>query len=211
MGRPKSKLSYLRILLCYLLLIIFLHSCADVTNPSNIAFDETETGSLYSSDMELKTITLKPNEIEDIFPNTTYAIEQPVSNGSMVGLRITYPTRVIEHTSAFVEGFSTAVYLYNDKKSASEAFDTISQNHNSEPISLLKISSQAGYFSQQSIAPGGELTGSSEYIILIVESNALLEIVIRSDEDINADQIENVASQALAKLKAHSQDGSLSQ
>lgn len=190
-----------------ILAIISVQSSCNSPNQGNGNFPverNTDIGLSFPLDIDLSGLFLTPGDMTDFFENTSYSIQQAFEDDVHQGLSITYPTRVLDHTSAFVEGFSTQIKIFTKISYAEDKFNETIKNQRSQPIEQIEPVGNIVFFIQQTISAEGFEVDSFEHLIIIQQENAYIMATIRSSVEINSDRLRELAillSNRLAKTR----------
>ena len=179
----------------------------------NVAMQSRQSGSgqpiksdaseapLVRMDLDLRQVVLGPNDVTDLFPATTYSIEQPISREGLRGLTITYPTRIIEHTSAFAEGFATRIEIFSDVSKATQAFESaITQQHGNTLGEIEKVGETTRAFAGKALTPEGFETGSFEHVALFRQRNVVVNITLRTPVEVRGTRLGELAKVIQSRL-----------
>ncbi len=140
---------------------------------------KTDIGLSFPLDTDLSGLSLTPGDISDLFENTSYSIQQAFGDDIHQGLSITYPTLVLEHTTAFAEGFSTQISIFSKISDAKEKFNETIENQRSQPVEQIQPDGNIVFFIQQTITSEGFEVDSFEHLILIQQENVFIVATIR--------------------------------
>jgi hypothetical protein len=155
---------------------------------------------LVEQDYDLKKVILLPDDLKDLFPGTSYSIQQPIGGPTMRGLQATYPTQTLEHTSAFVEGFESRVEIYGDANQAAQAY---SQAIAQQRGTVLDIGEQ-GDASRAVMGEATTLDGQDldklEYLVTLRQQNALILLTFRTSNRIAPERLSKAAATVLSRL-----------
>jgi hypothetical protein len=156
---------------------------------------------LVRMDLDLKQVVLGPNDVTDLFPATTYSIEQPISREGLRGLTVTYPTRIIEHSSAFAEGFATRIEIFSDVSKATQAFESaITQQHGNTLEEIEKVGETTRAFAGKALTPEGFETGSFEHVALFRQRNVVVTITLRTPVEVRGTRLGELAKVIQSRL-----------
>jgi len=162
--------------------------------------DPTETAFAMLT-FDFTPIVLTPNDVADLFPVTTYSIQQQLKGPGMQGVTVIYPTRVVEHTSAFAEGFATQIKVFADEDRTVRAFDTaVAQQDFDNILALEALGDTSRGFQGKSISPEGYELGSTEYVALIRQRNILVTITLRRNIPVPITRLSELSKLVLSRL-----------
>jgi len=139
---------------------------------------------------------LTPDDMSDLFV-TSYGITQPYGRDGMRGIQVTYPTKAIEHTSAFAEGFETRIEVYDKFADLIEAYYATIEEQAGDLFEMDSVGDESRAFRVISEVPG---TGVF-YVVIARRANALVIITIKPPEGgIQAATLERVANTVVKRL-----------
>jgi len=149
---------------------------------------------LFGDDFDPAQAVLAADDMSDLF-NTTYNIAQPYHRNGMRGVQVVYPTRVIEHTSGFVEGFATQIEIYDQFADAVEAYRAAVADRDGETLEMEMMGDESRAFKTLS-----DMQGIYVWEVIIRKSNALAIIMIKSPEPVQAAMLEQIAGTVVGRL-----------
>lgn len=152
------------------------------------------------SDIDFASIALAPGDMTDLFPGTSYSIQQ--ANGSAIvrGLTVTYPTKVVEHISAFAEGFETRIQVFADATKASQFYQSSTTQQKGTRLETEKLGDASSAFTQKVTSPEGYEIGSTEYMLVFQKQNAVVMITIRTLAQVPSTRLTELANVVLRRL-----------
>lgn len=184
---------------------MFLNACTSA--PPTPAPTSTPAPTMSATDMAQLGITvdmnrgiLTPADVSDLFPSTTYSITQPIGSPDMRGLTVTYPTQVIEHTSAFAQGFSTRIEVYRNVDTASQAFGAATKQQQTPPLDVAQVGDALQAFSGRTLNAEGYEVGSTEFVTLARKQNIVVKITIRTDRPVTTTRLAELTQLVLDRL-----------
>lgn len=151
-------------------------------------------------DSDLNQAILTPEDVADVFPEATYSISQPLEAPESRGLIVTYPTRVIEHTTAFAEGFSTRIELFTEVNQAAQSYDVAVAQQPGKPLAIETVGTVSRAFAGKVITGEGRELDQSEYVVLSRQENVFITLTIRTGEEVSADRLSQWAALVLSRL-----------
>lgn len=146
--------------------------------------------------IDLTMVALHSDDMDDLF-DITYSIAQPYQKTGMRGLDVTYPSRVIEHTSAFAEGYRTKIEIYDHFQKAVDAYDLLVAEQVGEVIDTNFVGELSNIFSK--IETDGVYTHA--YEIIVLKSNALVDITIKIERELPTDVLRQKTLLVLDRLE----------
>ena len=149
---------------------------------------------LFGEDFDPAQAVLAADDMSDLF-NTTYNIAQPYQRNGMRGVQVVYPTRVIEHTSGFVEGFATQIEIYDQFADAVEAYRAAVADRDGETLEMEMMGDESRAFKTLS-----DMQGIYVWEVIVRKSNALAIITIKSPEPVQAAMLERIAGTVVGRL-----------
>jgi hypothetical protein len=166
--------------------------------PTMPAVEETPVpGSIVEPDIDLEALVLRPGDMQPFFDHVTYAITQPYESESMWGLLVTYPTEILQHTTAFAEGFSTQVEMYKEYSQAVDMYYLKMKALEGERINLDDIADKGVAFV---LSPTLSELNKHEYTIIMRKGNVLITIEIRRAHPITEKDIKSISGQTIDKI-----------
>lgn len=151
---------------------------------------------------DLVGLALIPEDLSGIFSNTTYGVQQYYDQQDYFGVRVTYPTRVIPHTTAFAEGFYTELLLYDHQVDAQTAFETATSNHTGEKIPVAHVGDQIAAYKGEPLTSEGFELNSRQYSVFLLKGNLLASIVLRSPITISTNQLVDLAEKVNNRIES---------
>jgi hypothetical protein len=147
---------------------------------------------------------LTADDMSDQFA-TTYAITQAYQHEGMRAIQVTYPTAVLEHTSAFVEGFATQIEVYDDFAETVTAYRAIVASQTGEAFEMPTVGDESRAFvtasSAQVVVPSS-MPGvdNFSYVVIFRKANALAIITIKLPQQTSAATLERSANTVAGRL-----------
>jgi hypothetical protein len=163
--------------------------------------ESLRAGPLLGPEFDVTQAVLRPADMQDLFTTTSYSISQSNNSADKRGIIVTYPTEVMEHSSAFAQGFSTEVEVYSNLAAATEAYDQALAGapvHQSIDIGSWGDASQA--LTGDATNPLGETLGRREYFIVLRRQNAVVIVTIRRLQEVPASRLQDVVQLTMDRL-----------
>jgi hypothetical protein len=173
---------------------------ASTTTGSKVILTEPEDlptpQALLDAGFDPAQAALSPEDMSDLF-NASYGIIQPYERDGMRGIQVTYPTAAIDHTSAFAEGFSTQIEVYDRFVDAVRAFHTAVADQTGEPFQTVTQGDESYAFEAPSEIYG---QGKPVYVVIIRHANALAILAVKPSGPLQAEALERAASIIVSRL-----------
>jgi len=138
---------------------------------------------------------LTPDDMSDLFV-TSYGITQPYGHDGMRGIQVTYPTKAIEHTTAFAEGFETRIEVYDEFADLVETYYATIEEQAGDLFEVDSVGDDSRAFRVVSDVPG---TGVF-YVVIARRANALAIITVKPPDSMQARTLERIANTVIERL-----------
>jgi hypothetical protein len=176
--------------------VILMTACSAVPPDPISPTKASESGPPYhpsENPQALIPLTLSPDDVLGLFSSTTYGVQQYYDQPDYYGLSVTYPTRTIPHTTAFAEGFSTEIRVYDTKEEAEEAFHQLTREYPGEKIELDSDIANLAAFTDNPQTPEGFEINAIEYTIYILDGDLIAILTVRSSSAVSNQQLTRLA------------------
>lgn len=187
----------------HILALMWLSACS-TSSPSSIVTDEKGLKLPdYQENLDVSKALLNPDDVKDIFSNTSFSISQDLKNSVRVGYNAKYPTEQVEHTSEFSMGFFSQIEIYKAEKDSINSFLNLIEAQKSRKSEELKIKNLAdktvAYKDGILTSEGAELKGT-EYNVFIQGKSTLVTITLRTDKNVSTAELEKLGQLVLSRL-----------
>lgn len=179
-----------------------LAACSSAA-PSPSAIVATQPGATPASRADpagLAKLALTPEDMTGLFPNTTYNVEQFFNQPDHYGARVTYPTRIVPHTTALAEGFYSEIEVYDQPKDAGVAFENRVAGLSGQVITLTAADRSVAHRSRAMSSEGFEI-GTNQFTVILRKGRTIASIVIRTHNEVSEKQLENLAEVLAARIE----------
>ncbi len=156
---------------------------------------------------DLEKAVLGPQDMSDLF-EVSYSVAQPYERAGMRGLQVLYPSKAIQHTTGFAEGFSTRLEIYAETSGVVEAFRAAVGGQRGVPFAMPSLgdASQASLVVTdsrgQEVAPESPEASNFAYSVVVRRGNVLAIIAVRAPRSIPAERLAQAAETVLSRLQA---------
>ena len=161
-------------------------------------------------DPSLKLLTdmvLASEDMNDLF-QASFSITQPVQRPGMRGVQVTYPTKIIEHTSGFAAGFATSIEVYDTVDAAANAFKTAAANQRGQSVSTAPLGDESQVSlvvtnkQRQEVMSDAADADIFAYDVLARKERGLVLVTIKASQAVAPERLEKAANAVLSKLGA---------
>jgi len=149
---------------------------------------------------ELEPAVLTPPDVRDLFGSASFAIRQPADSADMQGLLVMYPTRSMDHTTAFAEGFATQIQVYKDVMKAALAYETFAAKQSGKVIEMGELGDASRAWEGKVLTPEGQQLDIPEYVAQVRQQNALVVVTIRTSQKVAPGRLGDLANLVLSRL-----------
>ncbi len=176
------------------------------SSPNKIEqINDLKTGQkLFNENLNLRNVPLGPEDVKDVFLESSFSIIQNLKDSRRYGIYALYPLEQLEHTSAFSKGYSTQIEIFRDITTASTSMDDfISEQMKKNLVSLQveNIGNKTVAYKGSIVTSSGEILDGNEYSIMILKKNLLVLIIFRTNGDISPTKLSEFGTLVLSRIE----------
>lgn len=156
---------------------------------------------------DLEKAVLSPEDMRDLF-EASYSVMQPYQRAGVRGLQVVYPTRAIEHTTGFAEGFSTQLEIYAETSDVVKGFNAAVAGQVGVPIEMSPLGDASRASLRVTDRRGQEVPAESPdahnfaYSVIARQGNVLAIVQIRAARAVPAERLAQAMELVLTRLRA---------
>lgn len=203
LGRSKSSVK--RLISYWFIAAIFGAMCLTACQGESSAYPNSYSDGinlpLIRLDIGLTQVALGPADVSDLFKGATYSISQSIMSPESQGIMVTYPTEFLPHTTAFAYGFLTRIEIFTNIDLAVKSYDITLTQQSGEALAIKLHGDASQAFVRTALTPEGADLNSTEYAVLFRDRNAVAIIILRTDEKVSPDRLNQLTELVLGRLR----------
>jgi hypothetical protein len=193
-SRNRANQSIGNCIFAVLLVVAYLTACT--SQPGKVTNTKP-----FKMDTDLAKVVIGPADVTDFFQGVTYSISQAIVSPQSRGVIVTYPTEFLAHTTAFAFGFQSRIEIFQNINQAVKSYGSFLAQQSGKPVAMNTLGDTSRAFSRPSQTPEGYTLDSTEYAVLFRERNAVVSIILRTDKNVSAARLGQLAELVISRLQ----------